>query len=108
MAWKMKHTAPCKDGGIDMSKTLDIDLNPSRWADAFSNYEDDKEVICPICNSNDIEVLAACGPDLVGFIAFTCNGCGKTGHISRVKFKSFKDGMTIFQNTGSPGYSEAV
>lgn len=91
-----------------MSKTLDIDLNPDRWAEAFSNYQEDKEISCPICNSNDVEVEAACGPDLVGYIAITCKGCGKTGHISRVKFKNYKDGMKLFQNTGKGDYSKAV
>ena len=57
---------------------------------------DNTVVSCPICGCVDIEVQAVCGSDLVGFIAFTCNGCDKTGHLSRVKFKEFKDGMKHF------------
>jgi len=58
-----------------MGKELDLDLDPTRWISAFSDYEDNKVVLCPICSSRDIEVIAACGSDLYGFIAFTCLIC---------------------------------
>lgn len=91
-----------------MLKKLDIDQNPNRWADALMNYQENKAISCPICSSTDIEVQAACGSDLVGYIAFTCKGCGKTGYISRVKFDAIKEGMGILQSAENVDYSQAV
>ena len=72
-----------------------MDTEPKRWSKAFSDYENNKEVICPVCNSTNVKVTAVCGEDLVGFIAFACYGCKTFSHLSRVRFKRKRDGLDV-------------
>ncbi len=73
-----------------------MDTKPELWIKAFSDYEDSREVTCPICNGSSVKVTAVCGDDLIGFISFACYGCKTFSHFSRVRFKRKRDGMKSF------------
>lgn len=75
-----------QNGGMNMSRKLDIDTDMQQWSPAFDAFMNGKRTVCPSCGHDDLEPTARCGPDRIGFLFITCLSCGKTGYLSRVKF----------------------
>ena len=70
-----------------MSKTLDIDNNIDLWLPTFDAAMKGEKIKCPLCKSSDVEYNRTIVKDNLGYAIITCNKCGKSGYLSRVKFK---------------------
>lgn len=78
------------------SKPLNFVSDFRPWKDTVQEFLSGRNpVLCPLCKKSNLEVTAVCGADRIGFLSFTCSSCGKSFHLSRVKFPSFIETETF-------------
>ena len=73
-----------------MSRKVDIDTNNELWIPAFTAVHENREVLCPRCGGNKIEKYIGDSGGGIGFMLLTCENCGKTGYMSRMRLDNVK------------------
>jgi hypothetical protein len=83
----VNHMSQNPDDDMIPAQKLDLVKDSSPWLKPASAFlAGDPHVTCPLCGAPHVQVTAACGKDLIGFLALHCPTCGKSVHFSRVRF----------------------
>lgn len=69
-----------------ITKKSSVEINNEReWINQLFKAYDGEKALCPFCKY-DLNVKAYVLKDHMGFVDMTCNRCGNSFHMSRVKY----------------------
>ena len=68
-----------------------------KWAKTYNDIIENKDAVCPFCNSRNLSHTFQANKDRVGFAQIVCNDCEKYFTLSRVIFPDGVEVENIFE-----------